>query len=245
MLLSEGGDYNRLLLSRGDVYLHFVGARGETDLACEAVSNRYLPTAAKMTPEREALLEQRGFSSQRKRRNPVRKITLGGDTTPESIADEAFELLALAYGVGDDEPLTMELHLGDADRTANVPLLRSMKKLARLRDMPSRQSVYSGLLESTLLLLLDPSAAPEDKEPHIVERLQGFPVYAVFSDWNALRLWEPRGWPYTLISGTQLLPMAADRKIGSLMINPKGDIGGELLMNEIAALAAAARRRTN
>jgi hypothetical protein len=39
--------------------------------------------------------------------------------------------------------------------------------------------------------------------------------------------------------------MAAERKIGSLMINPKGDIGGELLMNEIAALAAAVRRRAN
>jgi len=244
-LLGEGGNYNRLLVSRGDIYLHFIGTRGETDLVCEAVSNRYLPTAAKMTPEREALLEERGFSSQRKRRNPVRRFTISGDTSLASIADEAFELLALAYGVGHDEPLTMELHLGDADTTANIPLLRSMKKLARLRDMPSRQSVYSGLLESDLLLLLDPSADPKDKEPHVVERLQGFPVYAVFSDWNALRLWEPRGWPYTLISGAQLVSMAAERKIGSLMINPKGDIGGELLMNELAALAAAVRRRAN
>ncbi len=244
-LLDEGGNYNRLLVSRGDIYLHFIGGRGEADLICEAVSNRYLPTAAKMTPERERLLEQRGFSSQRKRRNPVRRIAIGGDVSLESIADDSFDLLAQAYGVGRDEPLTMELHLGDADTTSNVELLRSMKKLARLRDMPSRQSVYSGLLESELLLLLDPAADPDDREPHIVERLQGYPVYAVFSDWNALRLWDPRGWPYTLISGAQLFPMAAERKIGSLMINPKGDIGGELLMNEIAALAAAVRRRAN
>ncbi len=244
-LLREGGNYNRLLVSAGDVYLHFIGARGENDLVVEAVSNRFLPAAAKMTPEREAVLDKRGFSSQRKRRNPVRRLTLGGDTTLESIADEAAEVLALAYGVGPDEALTMELHLGDADTTSNVPLLRSMKKLARLRDMPSRQNVYSGLLESDLLLLLDPSADPADNEPYIVERLQGFPVYAVFSDWNALRLWDPRGWPYTRITGAQLFPMAAERKIGSLMINPKGDIGGELLMNEIAALAAAVRRRAN
>ena len=243
-LLEEGGDYNRLLVSAGDVYLHFIGGRGGDELVCEAVSNRYLPKAAKLTPEREALLADRGFSSQRKRRNPVRKFAAAPGQL-ETIAAEAIELLRLAYGVDDAQALTFARHLGDREPLSNVPLLRSMKKLARLRDPASRQSVYLGLLESELLLLLDPDADPAEATPHVVEHLQGFPVYAVFSDWDALRLWEPKGWSYMRISGVQLFPLAADRKIGSLLINPKGDIGGELLMNEIAALAAAARRRAN
>jgi len=244
-LLREGGEYNRLLVDSGDIYLHFIGARGDAHLLCEAVSNRYLPASAKLTPQREALLSERGFSSQRKRRNPVRRLDAPDDRALEGIAAEALELLALAYGITADDPLRFELVLGDPDPTSNTPLLRSMKKLARLRDPPSRQNVYADLLGSELLLLLDPAADPAQREPHVVEQLQGFPVYAVFSDWSALRLWNPRGWPYVRISGPQLFILAAERKIGSLLINPKGDIGGELLMNEIAALAAAARRRVN
>ena len=85
--------------------------------------------------------------------------------------------------------------------------------------------------------------AESDDAPHVVERLQGLPVYAAFTDWDALRLWEPRGWPYRVIAGHQLFPLADDQRIASLMINPRGDIGGELLMNELRGLAAAARRR--
>ena len=244
-LLREGGNYNRLLVSCGPSYLHFIGRRGAQDLDCEAVCNRFLPDAAKLTPKREALLAGRGFGPQTKRRNPVRKLSVKDERELPAIADEALEILRLAYMISDDEALDFELHLGDQETTRNVPLLRSMKKLARLRDNPSRQTVYNGLLQSELLMPLKADADAALREPHTVEYLQGFPVYAAFSDWTALRLWEPRGWPYTRISGAELFLLAADRKAGSLMINPKGDIGGELLMNEIAALAEVARRRVN
>lgn len=244
-LLCEGGNYNRLLVTSGPSYLHFIGGRGAQSLDCEAVCNRFLPAAAKLSPKREALLERHGFGPQAKRRNPVRKLSVKDEHELPAIADAALEILRVAYMIGDHEPLDFELHLGDQETTRNVPLLRCMKKLARLRDNPSRQSVYNGLLQSELLMPLDTDADPTLREPHTVEHLQGFPVYAAFSDWTALRLWEPRGWPYTRISGADLFLLAADRKAGSLMINPKGDIGGELLMNEIAALANVVRRHVN
>jgi hypothetical protein len=239
-LVVEGGDYNRLIVSHGDVYVQFIGSRGGDSIDCEAVTNRFLPAAAQLTPKREQELTTRGFTTRRKRRNLVRKFTCSGPDAMPTIADETLEILARAYGVDADAQLRFDLLLGDPEPTANVELLRAMKKLARLRDMPSRQAVYRGLLASELLLVLDPDS---DDEPHVVEKLQGLPVYAAFTDWDALRLWEPRGWPYRVIAGHRLFPLADDRRIASLMINPRGDIGGELLMNEINGLAAAARRR--
>ncbi len=244
-LIGEGGNYNRLLVSCGPNYLHFIGGRGAQNLDCEAVCNRFLPSTAKLSPKREALLEQRGFGPKPKRRNPVRQLEVKHEHDLPAIANEALEIPRQAYMVTDDEPLHFEIHLGNQETTRNVPLLRAMKKLARLRDNPSRQSVYNGLLRSELLMPLKADSDPSLREPHIVEELQGFPVYAGFSDWTALRLWEPRGWPYVRISGAELFLMAADRRAGSLMINPKGDIGGELLMNEIAALAEVVRRHVN
>ena len=244
-LIGEGGNYNRLLVSSGPNYLHFIGGRGAQSLDCEAVCNRFLPSAARLSPKREALLRQRGFGPQAKRRNPVRKLRVKHEDELPAIADEALEILRQAYMVTDDESLHFELQLGDQETIRNVPLLRAMKKLARLRDNASRRSVYNGLLKSELLMPLQNDTDPELREPHIVEELQGFPVYAGFTDWTSLRLWQPRGWSYARISGADLFLMAADRKAGSLMINPKGDIGGELLMNEIAALADVVRRHLN
>ncbi|MEZ4383749.1 MAG: SseB family protein [Nannocystaceae bacterium] len=239
-LVEEGGDYNRLIVSHGEVYMQFSGRRGGDVLDCEAVTNRFLSAAAQLTPQRQAELTSRGYAGLRKRRNLVSKRRCDEAGALPALAAETLEILARAYGVDADAQLRFDLLLGDAEPTANVELLRAMKKLARLRDMPSRQGVYRGLLASDLLLILDPDG---DDEPHVVEHLQGLPVYAAFTDWDALRLWEPRGWPYRVISGAQLFPLAEERRIASLMINPRGDIGGELLMNEIRGLAAAARRR--
>lgn len=243
VLLEEGGDHNRLLIECGDAYLLFMGGRGEATLECEAVSNERLPAAAKLTPERLAILEAAGFVPQRGRRNLTRRWEVAGEGSLAAIAEVALDVLARAYGVAAGEPRSLKLHLGDREPTRNVELIRSMKKLARLRDHGSRQAVYRGILASDLLLVLDPESDPGDHEPHVVERLQGYPCFGVFTDWDALRLWEPRGWPYVVLPGHQIVRLVEAAKAGSLLINPRGDVGGELLMNEIAALADAARRR--
>ena len=43
--------------------------------------------------------------------------------------------------------------------------------------------------------------------------------------------------------GARLVPLAVARRVGSLLINPKGNIGGELYINELQSIDEALRRR--
>lgn len=235
-LTREGGDHNHLILGSEGGYLLFVGARGEDVVECEVSVRGTSPSAA---------LARRGFTSQRGRRNPARRLEGFQDEAParlEGIADEALEIAAELLGAAPGS-LILERRLGDRPKARSPELVRAMKVLAMTREMPARQRVYHEVMRSTLLLALAGDDGDGDgDEPHVFEHLQGFPVIGVFTDWDALRLWEPRGWPVRELPGHVILPMARARKVGSLLINPKGDVGGELLMNEIAALAEASWR---
>ncbi|MBK8266651.1 MAG: SseB family protein [Nannocystis sp.] len=241
-LLHSGGDGNRLLVEAGDHYLLYLRVPGRRELLCEAVANEHLPAAAKLTPAREAELTKRGYIARRGRRNPAKTLTQLDDRDLITHAEEARQIFATAFAAGPERPLRVELHLGEAEPTRNPELLRAMKVLAATREMEARQRVYHQLLSSELLLALAPE--PErDPGPHIFEHLQGYPVIGAFTDWDALRLWQPKGWRYRVISGVQLFPLAQRGRYGSLLINRHGEIGGELLMNEIEAIARVAARR--
>lgn len=226
-LADEGGDHNRVIVGDGDRYLLFLGARGDDTIEVEVAA----PLAS---------LTARGFTSQRGRRNPTRRHEgIAGDPARlAALADEALEIAGASLGLG-AEGLTLERRSGDRPPSRSPELIGAMKVLAKTREMSARQRVYHEVLRSTLLLAV---ADDDGDEPHIFEHLQGFPVIGVFTDWDALRLWEPRGWPVRALPGHQILPMARARRFGSLLINRGGDVGGELLMNEIAALADASTR---
>jgi hypothetical protein len=78
-----------------------------------------------------------------------------------------------------------------------------------------------------------------------VDRLGAFPVIAGFTDIDSLRLWQPKGWPFVAMSGARLVPLAVTRRVGSLLINPRGNVGGELYINELESIEGALRRRNN
>ena len=42
-----------------------------------------------------------------------------------------------------------------------------------------------------------------------------------------------------MMKGTDLFPMLSTTKLGSVLINPKSDVGGELYRNEVQMLADA------
>lgn len=238
-LHTRGGAGNRLVVEAGPSYVVVTGAPGSADLHCEATADDLLP--APPPPARRAALDRLGFQPKRGRRNPARVHPVADERALLALADDA---LAVLDSAGERGPLRFTLHLGDAETTQNPELIRAMKLLAATRDMAARQRVYAHLLASDLLVALAPgSEGDEDLTPHVFEHLQGYPVIGVFTDWDALRLWEPRGWPYRVIAGRDLFPLAHRGRYGSLLINRRGDVGGELLMNEIEALARAAQRR--
>ncbi len=241
-LTTAGGDANRLRISHGDYYMLVFGEQGSTEVEVEVVANRFLPRPAHLTSGRLEVVTQKGFSATvRNRANLQRCYDLADQDAGGGLIGEVVDIFQRAFGCDDLGAATLDLQLQDRDPTKNPELLRAMKRLARLRDHSARQQVYRALLVADLLLLV----ADETHSPHKVEELSGFPVFAVFTDYTALRMWQPLGFRYHKIRGYDLFPRLAALGIGSLLINPKGNIGGELYRNEVDGLANAAARYRN
>ena len=73
-----------------------------------------------------------------------------------------------------------------------------------------------------------------------------FDVYACFTSWDSLRRFQPRGAPYDVVRGRKLFARLMEHHVGSLLIDPKSSVGGELYRNELETLAGASygARRT-
>lgn len=243
-LTTSGGADNRLVIVAGDYYIVIHGKRGAAELMCEAVSNFYLGGPAEITPARLRSLSDRGYAERSGKNNLFRDVRLTGADPLPRLADDLLALFAQIYGVDEGAAASFDLQLGDPEPTRNPDLLRAMKALAVRRDMDSRHRVYAAVMNGTFLMPTNPAGRTAD-EPLEVDRLGDFPVIAAFSEIDSLRLWQPRGWPFALIPGARLVPLAVGRRVGSLLLNPRGNIGGELYINELESIEGALRRRNN
>ena len=225
-LVEDGGSHNRAVVYAGSAWFVLHAARGVPEVEVEAAASAYLPE--KLSLDRVAALRKAGFAGR-----PGRK-TLRVRWPVEALGERLEAVAAEAFGgpLGD-----VELHLGEREPTRNPVLIEAMRVLAKKRDTPSRHQLYRRLLAAEVLLLV------EGEEPAVVGDLQGWEVAACFTDWDALGLFDPRGRPYTLMRGRALAPLLYARpRLGSLLINPRGTVGGELYRNELEALARASRR---
>lgn len=236
-LTSDGGAENRLVVSAGAYYLIFHGRAGSPEITIEAATNFYLQGADALTPARARVLGERGFAERSGRNNAYREVRAADGEALGRVADDALRIFAAAYGAPEGAAVELELQLGDPDPTANPELMRAMRALAVQRDMEARQRVYVAVMKGSFLV----PGAPG--EPRVVDRLSGLPVFAAFTDAASLRLWEPRGCPAEHVPGGVLVPLAVERGVGSLLINPRGNVGGELYINELRAIAEALARR--
>jgi hypothetical protein len=233
---------SRLIVEAGPVYLLFVREGEGSTLRFETVASHRLPPELKLSSARAARLRQLGFSKRDgAHRNWVKTIE---HPDYEGIAREAAQILREVYGV----ERTPELALTEDDREhpTNPALVDAMRKVAKGGfDEDLRRAMYTELVNAVLLVPLDPEAsdsADEGEEYHVLETFQHKPVLGAFTDWNALRLWEPRGWDYLPVHGSELFENAMHRGIATLKINPNGDIGGELYRHEVEMLVEAVRK---
>jgi len=243
-LTQTGGADNRLVVTSRDYYMIFHGKRGAPELVGEAVSNFYLPRAAELTPGRLGQLTARGYRERPNRNNLYRSLRVQDTAELRSYADEVLELFARAYGVEAGEPAEFDLQLGEPESLRNPELIRLMRLLSEKRDWDTRRALYTALLNATMLVPTDPDAGVVD-EPMEVDKLGKFPVIAAFTDIASLRLWQPRGATYRSLAVADLVPRAVTRRVGSLLINPRGMVGGELYINELESLDGALKRRNS
>ena len=125
----------------------------------------------------------------------------------------------------------------------NDRLLKAMKKLARVRDERSRKALYSALLRANLYIPIQAVGDDATETAFLqAEPLQGQPVYVAFTSAQAIGTWRPGHLQHTQMSGMDLFPLLDSCKAASLLINPGGDMRGELYRNEIATLSEAVPR---
>lgn len=223
-LTRDGGDANRLVLSGGDGFLVVEGAPGRDRFRVLAASSAQVRTQA----EQVHALRRRGFTKVAGTSSLGRVLV---DPEPPAFADELLATLDEVW----PGTAAVELRLGTRPGLQNERLHDAMRALAKVRDMPARNKVYGSLLGADLLVVV------ADGAPRVVDDLSGWDVMACFSDFDQLLAWDPRSPDVRQLPGYQLFPMLAQLpRVGSLLINPRGAVGGELYRNEIQALAKAA-----
>jgi hypothetical protein len=142
--------------------------------------------------------------------------------------------------------------MGPIDITDNPLLIDAMRTMAKKREHQYRTALYRSLLDSKLLLLVDPAVDAEDTHlpknnvdarPLKVDELMSFDVFAAFTSLAALRRYDVRGRPYKVVAGRFLFAELLNYKVGSLLLDSRSPVGGELYRNEVETLAGAAFRR--
>jgi len=237
-LQKAGADGNRLVVSRGSAWFVIHGARGETQLRCEAAASYYLPREARLSAARVAVLRQAGFGQAAGQRTLQRHWSPGSATEREALAVELDRLFVEVYDRPAGEPVELRLDLGATELVENPRLAAAIRALANARSQRMRNRMYSELLSAQLLVPMDAAG-----EMLTFGELEGWPVYGCFTDSAELRGWDPRGVPTRVVPGVALFPALMQTRVGSLLVNPQGRLGGELYRNEIEALASAARAR--
>ena len=236
----------RLVIQSGPVYMLAIARRGMTQIEQEAIASAALPPTHKLSSDRAALLRELGFGKRGGGRRNWRREHGRDENSVERGAVEIVDVLTRVYGVEEHAEVRIELIEDDIDHPENPELIAAMRKVAKGWDESIRRSMYTELLNATFLvpLELDAGEEIEDSEAFLdleTHQPSGRPTLAAFSDWRSLRLWEPRGWPYVPVHGSDLFELAHERNPVSFRINPNGDIGGELYGHEVEMLVRAVR----
>lgn len=229
-LRSQGGSGNRLVLSVGPVWFVFSGARGQQAIRCEAAAKAWLPNSVPMGMEQTGQLRMAGFVRDGQPKLLARTFRQASD----EILAVVLPLFDAVYGQS-GEP-TLKLYLGDAQTMDNPRLMAAMRRVSKERSTAARQEVYRALIRSELMVLVD-----DEGDMVRLGTLGSRPVYGIFSDWDSLRHWDPRGHTIRVSRGSPLFLGLAETEVGSILINPQGQVGGELYRNEILAIAEAIR----
>lgn len=131
----------------------------------------------------------------------------------------------------------------------NPELIDAMAGVAHNDNGQTRRVLYEALMNSTLLV---PTSGEGDDDPQpgwhelaedtqlqfvVLTNPQGQTALPVFTDEEALRLWQPEGTPYVAFPAPDLFGMALQNNADALVVNVAGPTGGEITRHELSVLA--------
>ena len=214
-----------------------VSTDAELDQAlCEIAGNKYLSEDHQLSKEQEALITEHGFTKRRGERTLGKIIPISTQEERDSIFEELSDLYPKLYNESFPEGAAT---LNTKARTglSNTTFTKTMRALSQKRTHDLRIQLYREFLNTTFLLALD-----ESKAPLVIEQLATLSCFAVFTDDKSVRCWNPRGSELKKAYGFEIIIEIMPHNPGSLIINPQGNISGELYKKELQTLAKAAQR---
>jgi hypothetical protein len=241
-LVRGGGNANRLVVETDAGFLVLRGARGADAVQMEAQGGRHLPADRRLDAEQVRLLTDAGLRQASAAQCFRGSFPLSDAEAPERVARVALHLLSAVYRSLPDEPLRLEHEAADRPTLDDAHLVEAMTHLSRARDARARNKVYLALCRAHLVLPLADGAADDDPIPREIERLVDQPVAAVFTDWDTLDAFAPRGLPTVVLQGFDIFPLLDAHRVASVQINPRGRVGGELYRNEIQTITDGIKR---
>lgn len=238
-LHTEGGSANRLVLSHARGWVLLTAQPGSAKATIQVADGRHLSEGGQLPEALQAELIEAGYR-RRSAADPWVAERAAADV--ERIAAEALRWAETAFGAHEH----LDLQLGVAPRLENAALHERMEAASRTRDLPTRNRLYHGLVRARFIVpLTEPAAAPgigAELALRTAGQLHGEAVAALFTDWETLTRFDPRGLPVAVFAGMDIFPLLASRRFVSVLINPTGQRGGELYRHEIDAIAEGCRR---
>lgn len=237
-LLTEGGGANRLTLEGERGFMVVSAARGGGVGRVQAAAMR---GGRDLSQEEAQRLYDLGFRRRTAADPFEQSLPMYGEADRLVLATLLSSLMGDLY-LTTTSPLTARLHLGDAPALKGERLLEAMKRASEARDHSSRQSLYWAFVRGQLLLALDaPADLLSTATPRSFKALTGYESAAVFTSWEEALRYDARGLDVVACGGRELLPLLLERGVGSLLINPRGRLGGEFYRNELASMDEAMR----
>lgn len=237
----------RLLARRDGRYVIAIRRQGQTGTWLELGTDS-AGTGFRTEPDVRDRLADAGF--ERERRGPMRVWIARDSDGAGSLQErqratsqrlqEALDLLGAAPG-----ETAVDITVEAQTPPHNPKLIEAMRAVARSAEVPARQALYAALANAELVVPIDPETLdgpPDQHAPLVLEDFEGGPVFAVFSDVDALRGWRHEGHPWAGVHGVDFFAHAQRAGVTSVRVNPDGEIGGELYRNEVAAIVEGIRK---
>lgn len=229
----EGGAANRLVVESPGGWIAIWGPRDADEWTINVSAGRQLPDGVKLPAERAQVLYDQGFR-QRTAASTYQQTLSAGPLGAHvlSLFDEVFETPAAS----------LELRLGEALTQENPTVTERMRTLAADRSPRARTRVYHALVKATLLVATDGAPTGVNAPLRVFGKLGSLEVVAAYTDWDAAVAHDARGPHLQPMNGIDLFPLLVARKVGSLLLNPAGPVGGELYKHELWTVAEGCKR---
>ena len=226
---------HRILFETTHYWVTVRSFRPASRMLLEVSCNKNLPKEHQLTTDQLEQLTALGLKNRRQGYSLGRLYTLEGASELKELSATILRIFTV---FGDDpENISTTIVPSPSLRIFNRILVGQMKQLARNKDHQLRLQMYTTLIDSTLIALVN-----DDGSLQKCDTIVNLECFGAFTDEKHALQYDPRGQHLKEMPMVQVLRKAVEQNAGSLWLNPKGETRGELYKSELDSLWARVKR---